>query len=388
MFIIDQLVLQPTSFCNINCRYCYLPDRSRPTLMSEATLEATFREVLNSTFVRPRLLIVWSLGEPLSAPIGFYQRAFALAELAKRADVMLMHHFQTNGTLLSDEWCEFIKGNRVGIAVSIDGPRALHNESRRTRGGGGTFDQAMRGVRLLQEHEIDFGVISVVTSRTLDQPDLLFDFYEEYGLTRVGLNVEEIDGANQASSLSCVDVERRYRQFLRRIFDRFRASSTVKYLREYRPSAVGALVDLAAKPRTADPRRPGIVSVSVGGDFTLLGPELLGIKDADGTEFSVGNFLRDSLTSALRSEEYRRQSSQVEEGVAACKRSCRYFPVCGGGPPSNKYFENGTFASTETLYCRLSCKASTDITLEVIADGTQQKGRPAATQQTDLEGEI
>jgi len=365
---IDQLVMQPTSFCNIDCRYCYLPDRSRRIVMSDATLEATFREVLGSPLAGQRLLIVWSLGEPLSAPITFYQKAFALAEEAKQTSTTVLHHFQTNGTLINDEWCQFIEEHRVGIAVSIDGPRELHNESRRTRGGGGTFDQAMCGIRLLQEHHIDFGVISVVNARTLDQPDLLFDFYEENGFTRVGLNVEEIDGANKTSSLGCPGVEQRFRQFIRQVFQRFRASDTVKYLREYRPDAVTALLDASAKPTASDPQRPGIVSVSVDGDFTLLGPELLGIKDAQGDELSLGDFRRDSLASVLQSEKFLRQSSEVDEGVAACKRSCRYFAVCGGGPPSNKFFENGSFASTETLYCRLMCQATADVTLETTSE--------------------
>jgi len=368
MRVINQLVMQPTSFCNIDCRYCYLPDRSRRTVMSDATLEATFREVLGSPLADPRLLIVWSLGEPLSAPMSFYQKAFALAEKIKRNGTTVNHHFQTNGTLLNEEWCNFIQENRVGIAVSIDGPRELHNESRRTRGGGGTFDQAMRGIRLLQEHHIDFGIISVVSARTLDQPDLLFDFYEENGFARVGLNVEEIDGANKHSSLECMDAERRFRQFMRQILLRFRSSSTVNYLREYRPDTVAVLRDASAKRAAIDPQRPGIVSVSVDGDFTLLGPELLGARDARGDEFILGNFRRDSLASVLESEKFLRQSSEVDEGIAACKSSCRYFAVCGGGPPSNKFFENGSFASTETFYCRLMCQAIADVTLETISE--------------------
>jgi uncharacterized protein len=373
MHVIDQLVMQPTSFCNIDCRYCYLPNRSLRAVMSEKTLEAVFREVLGSPLAGPRVLIVWSLGEPLSVPIGFYSRAFALAMELKRPNTAVAHHFQTNGTLLNDEWCRLILENHVGIAVSLDGPRDLHNENRRTRGSAGTFDQAMRGIQLLQEHGIDFGVISVVSARTLDQPDLLFDFYEENGFARVGLNVEEIDGANKLSSLLCPDVEQRYRQFLRRIFQRYRTSTVVRYLREYRPDTVGALNRSLGESEPDDQRRPGIVSVNVVGEFTFFGPELLGIKDIRYGDFNLGNFLRNSVESALLTERYRSQSSAVEEGVAACKRSCRYFPVCGGGPPSNKYFENGTFASTETFYCRLACQATADVTQEMIADRTTLK---------------
>lgn len=334
--------------------------------MSESILEATFSQVLRSPFTAPRVLVVWSLGEPLSAPIAFYQKAFELANAMKNSDTIVTHHFQTNGTLLTDAWCEFIKSNQVAIGVSIDGPRELHDESRQTRSGRGTFDSTMRGIRLLQDHGIDFGVISVIRARTLDQPDILFDFYEENGFSTVGLNVEEIDGANKTSSLDCADVEVRFRHFIRRILMRFRESTTVKYLREYRPDTAAILANASTTPSSMETKKPCIVSVDVQGNFTLLGPELLGMKDNAGNEFTLGNFMFDSLTSIQTTERFQQQYMEVEAGVAACRSSCHYFPVCGGGPPSNKFFENGSFISTETLYCRLMCQAIADVTVDLM----------------------
>jgi uncharacterized protein len=371
---IAQLVLQPTSFCNIDCRYCYLPQRSRIAIMSEATLEATFRQILGSAHAGSRLLVVWSLGEPLSVPISFYEVAFAIAEKYRAPGTAVGHHFQTNGTLLNDEWCRFIKENGVAIGVSIDGPRELHDANRKTRGGRGTFDQTMRGIGLLQRHEIDFGVISVVGADALDQPDLLFDFYEANGFRRVGLNVEEIDGVNTASSLNRDGVEKRFRQFMRQMFLRLLGSKNVTYLREYRPSDAATLAEPFADPNTE--QRPGIVSVDVDGNFTLLGPELLGAVDADGEPVAVGNFNSDSFSLVLQSMKFRQQMSEVEAGVDACRRSCRYFSICGGGPPSNKFFETGTFASTETLYCRLMCQATADVTVEIVSGKNLQGATP------------
>ena len=336
-------------------------------MMLDATLDATFREVLSSPLAGAEILVVWSLGEPLAAPISFYEKALALAEQNKRAETKVRHHFQTNGTLLTDEWCRFIRDKRIGIALSIDGPRELHNESRRTRAGGGTFDLTMRGAKLLQAHQIDFGVISVVGAATLAQPDLLFDFYEENHFQRVGLNVEEIDGINLSSSLEQVGVEERFRLFIRQMFVRFRRSEVVTYLREYRPETVARLLEAeAASSGELSAARPGIVSVDVDGNFTLLGPELLGLRDAAGEDFALGNLTRDGLVSVEQTDRFRKQLAEVEAGVAACRNTCRYFSICGGGPPSNKFFETGTFSSTETLYCRLVCKATADVTLDII----------------------
>ena len=68
----------------------------------------------------------------------------------------------------------------------------------------------------------------------------------------------------------------------------------------------------------------------------------------------------------LASARFRRLEADITRGVDLCRASCRYYPFCGGGPPGNKYFENGTFASTETLFCRLHKQATLDVTLDVL----------------------
>jgi uncharacterized protein len=308
----------------------------------------------------------------LSVPISFYKTAFAIAEKNKLPCTSVTHHFQTNGTLLTEEWCEFIKANGVAIAVSIDGPRELHDIARRTRAGGGTFDRTMAGIRLLRQFEIDFGVISVVGAQALDAPDVLFDFYERQGFRRVGLNVEEIDGVNTISSLNFPGVEKRFRRFMRQMFLRFRNSETVAYLREYRPQDATLCLDAEARPFAPVEPRPGIVSVDVDGNYTFLGPELLGSKDPNGNSLAVGNILHDSLAAVQQTDKFQQQMAEVEAGVKACQQTCRYFAICGGGPASNKFFETGSFASTETLYCRLMCQAIADVTVEVVSGQNRQ----------------
>jgi uncharacterized protein len=54
------------------------------------------------------------------------------------------------------------------------------------------------------------------------------------------------------------------------------------------------------------------------------------------------------------------------EGVDACRRSCAWFRWCRGGAPANKLFENGSMATTETMYCRLNKKATMEVVLSAI----------------------
>src|ERR1700687_369022 len=191
---LELLVVQPTPFCNLNCDYCYLPHRDSTRRISAGVLWRTFDQVLRSPIAREGFTVVWHAGEPMVLPILFYEEAFAVLNELNRAALRVDHSFQTNGTLVTPEWCDFIHRHRVKVGVSIDGPAFLHDERRKTRSGKGTHQKVMRGVGCLQDHGIDFHVITVLTSEALDHADALFDFYVEHHIRRVGFNVEEIEG--------------------------------------------------------------------------------------------------------------------------------------------------------------------------------------------------
>ncbi len=124
---IELLVVQPTPFCNIDCSYCYLPDRSSKAVMSDETLHNLFAQVFASGWASDGLSIVWHAGEPMVLPIEFYRRAFRTIEGLKPPDVAVRHSFQTNGTLVNDRWCEFFAEEDVKVGVSIDGPKRFHD---------------------------------------------------------------------------------------------------------------------------------------------------------------------------------------------------------------------------------------------------------------------
>ncbi len=121
---IQLLVVQPTPFCNIDCRYCYLPDRTNKAVVAEATLTNLFSQVFASGWVSDGFTVVWHAGEPMVLPVDFYRRAFRLIDGLKPPEVVLTHSFQTNGTLIDDAWCEFFAEERVNVGVSIDGPQS------------------------------------------------------------------------------------------------------------------------------------------------------------------------------------------------------------------------------------------------------------------------
>src|SRR5262249_1128238 len=100
-----------------------------------------------------------------------------------------------------------------------------------------------------------------------------------------------------------------------------------------------------------------IVNVSYDGHFSTYSPELLGLSSPRHGPFALGPVAADSLESVLALPRFLALDAEIARGVEMCRQQCRYFGFCGGGPPGNKFFENGTFASTETLFCRLHKQA-------------------------------
>jgi uncharacterized protein len=360
---LDLLVVQASPFCNINCSYCYLTERNSPQRMSAETLRKTFEWVFSSGLAKKRFTCVWHAGEPTAVPIAFYRSAFETIAALKPADLEIDHSFQTNGTLIDQSWCDFIKEHDIKVGVSVDGPAFLHDSRRKTKTGKGTHALVVRGMERLRANGIDFHVITVLTRDSLRHPDELFRFYVEQGIKRVGFNVEEIEGDNAQSSLSLEGVDSLYRTFMRRFLELASAHPGSVVVRELE----GALASILGSGRGVSNQQAmpwAIVNVDFAGNFTTFSPELLGAKTKDG-DFSLGNVHRDSFAEASESGKFAHMQREIAEGVELC-RSCPYFGVCGGGAPANKYFENGSFRSTETLYCRLNRKALVDVVLEAI----------------------
>jgi uncharacterized protein len=359
---LELLVVQPTPFCNLDCSYCYLPDRNDRRRMSLATLDTALNWVADSGLVREPFTLLWHAGEPLVVPVEWYEAAAELLR-DRGAGWQVTHSFQTNATLISEEWCRYFLRHGVEVGVSVDGPAFLHDRHRRTRGGAGTLDRVLRGIDTLREFGVPFKAITVLTAESLDYPDELFDFYREHGIGAVGFNPEEVEGPHATSSLQREGMEARFRRFLARFIELALGADPPLEVREFELSASALLhAPRMGMPRRSQENRPfAIVNVDWAGNFSTYSPELLGLRSPRYGEFALGHVATDPLASVLASPRFRRMEADVAAGVRTCRESCRYFPFCGGGPPGNKHFENGTFASTETLFCRLHMKACLDV---------------------------
>lgn len=376
---LELLVLQPTPFCNIDCSYCYLPDRQSTRRMSPETLEQTIRWVFASGLAREPFTILWHAGEPLVLPIAFYEAATGLLSKYNTDCVPILQSFQTNATLIDAAWCEFLRQPGFHIGVSVDGPDFLHDRHRRTRQGRGTLDRVLRGIHLLHEHRVPFEVITVLTADSLDYPDELFDFFRSNGIGSVGFNVEEVEGPHTASSLQQAGTTERFRRFLTRFVSLAYAADPPLLIREFELSAGALLAAHRFGPgvRTQENKPWAIVNVDCEGNFSTYSPELLGVSSLEHGGFALGNVAADTVDGVMATRRFQRLDDEIGRGVEMCRSTCDHFHFCGGGPPANKFFENGTFASTETLFCRLHKKVSLDVSLALLEKKVKAVGTPS-----------
>jgi uncharacterized protein len=361
------LVLQATPFCNIDCSYCYLPDRNNKARMPMATLRAAVQRLLDDDLLADELTVVWHAGEPLVLPPAYYEEALALIAKAMPAGVLLTHAMQTNATLIDDAWCEFFLRHCVAVGVSVDGPAALHDLHRRTRKGAGTHGQVLRGLQALRRHGVAHHAIAVVTSAALSDPDGFYAWFEDQGITELGCNFDEAEGVHTQSSLMGHDAA--HAAFLQRLLQlSLRGRVVVRELASAWRSVATPLPRWQWAghdwPHNTQVMPLALLTVGVGGDFSTFSPELLGQRWPAFDDFVLGNVLRDGLKASLSREPFARLWAAISAGVLACEKQCVYFDYCGGGAPANKLYERGDFKVTETLHCRSMLQRPFDAVLQ------------------------
>ena len=180
------VMLKPTgAHCNLACKYCYYLEKNKlyPTaqrhLMSDEILEQFTREYIEAQTMN-QVLFTWHGGEPLLRSIDFYRKALSLQQKyagGRRIDNVI----QTNGTLLTDEWCKFFAQNHWLVGISIDGPQPYHDHYRLTAAGKPSWKKVMQGIKLLKKHGVEWNAMAVVNAYNANHPLEFYRFFKENG---------------------------------------------------------------------------------------------------------------------------------------------------------------------------------------------------------------
>ena len=180
------VMLKPAgAHCNLACKYCYYLEKNNlyqntpRHLMSDEMLEQFTREYIEAQTM-PQVLFTWHGGEPLMRSIDFYKKALELQKKyahGKQIDNVI----QTNGTLLTDEWCEFFAQNHWLVGISIDGPQEYHDHYRVTPAGKPSWEKVMQGISLLKKHRVEWNAMAVVNAYNAEHPLEFYHFFRDNG---------------------------------------------------------------------------------------------------------------------------------------------------------------------------------------------------------------
>jgi uncharacterized protein len=337
------VVMQPTTLCNLDCSYCYLPfrhiDRRMPVTVAEAVAVP-----VNAWARTGRFSVVWHGGEPLAAGRDHF------AALLAPFDGSVEHHIQTNATLIDDAWCDFFTEHGIRVSVSLDGPEQ-RNGDRVNRAARPAYDRILQGIDALRRHGIPFSALCVVGRPEPGLATELYDYFLGLGCDVLGINVEELEGVNtRANRHPAAAVT----AFWGELVAAWRRAPRI-HLREIEWSLryVGAVLDGTADevlPRRLDP----IPTVAHDGSVVLLSPELAGFSDPRYGDFTSGNVLVTPMDEILAGAIGTPWIREFLDGVEACRSTCPYFGFCGGAHAANRYFERGRFDVTTTDHCRNS----------------------------------
>ena len=190
-------IIKVTSGCNLSCKYCYDNSRqvhSSTQRMSESVLNRVISQLI---FHSPdKAEFIWHGGEPLLAGMDFFESIVELQRGYAQPNQKVLNRVQSNGLLIDENWLEFFKENGFKVGLSLDGPQEIHDQNRITLNGGGSFSLVKRAIDLLQKHDINFGVLAVLTKHGVDSAGAFYSFMKEMELYNFEFN-DLIDGSSE-----------------------------------------------------------------------------------------------------------------------------------------------------------------------------------------------
>jgi uncharacterized protein len=357
------IILQPTSYCNINCSYCYLGHRDDKRLMSREVVEALREKIFRRLSTQSAPIVVWHAGEPTAAPIEWYDHAYnRLLDVAPARTGFAM---QSNGIAIDDRWIDLFRRTNTNVSLSIDGPQRFHDARRRTRNDKPTWNLATRALKRLQDAGFDSSVITVLHPAGLKFPEDYYAFYRDHGITQISFSVDELEGLTSIPALPAGTSKAAITAFLVSILEQAYRENFPLSIREVeriaqRLGGVELSENELVEPWAA-------IVVAADGSVSTFSPEFMEASAPAYDHFVFGNILEGNLEDFMRAPAFLRADREIAEGVAACKESCRYFAVCGGGSPVNKLSEKGDMTVIETDFCRLTTQTSADALMSFLA---------------------
>lgn len=336
------------SICNLACDYCYYLEKAnlykenRNHVMNDVLLEKFIKEYIESQTMS-QVLFTWHGGETLMRPLSFYKKAL---ELQKKyaGGRTIENAIQTNGTLLTDEWCAFFKENNWLVGVSIDGPQEFHDEFRKNKHGRPSFNKVMQGISLLKKHGVEWNGLAVVNDFNADYPLDFYNFFKEIGCQYIQFTpiVERIthhnDGRHLASLSDNKEVEladftvtpEQWGSFLCTIFDEWVKEDVGKIFIQMFDSTLANWVG----------EQPGVCTLAkVCGHAGVMefNGDVYSCDHFVFPEYKLGNIYENSLVEMMYSKRQQDFGNSKYTSLPNQCKNCDYLFACNGECPKNRF---------------------------------------------------
>ena len=346
------VMLKPAgSLCNLRCKYCYYLEKDKlykqckNHVISDELLEKFIKEYIEAQ-TTPQVLFTWHGGETLMRPISFYKRALELQRIYGRGR-QIDNCIQTNGTLLTDEWCQFFKDNNFLVGVSIDGPQEFHDEYRRTATNKPTFVKVMNGINLLNKHGVEWNALAVVNDYNADYPIEFYRFFKQIGCKYIQFSpivervVKREDGLTLAPGMQGGDAgladfsitPEQWGNFLCTIFDEWVHNDVGEYFVQLFDATLANWVGQA----------PGVC---------ILAEECghAGVMEFNGDVYScdhfvypehlLGNLHTKTITEMMYSDQQNKFAKMKKQMLPQQCKECKFLFACHGECPKNRFLND------------------------------------------------
>jgi uncharacterized protein len=353
------------SSCNLNCSYCYYLEKARlyenrkNLQMSDEILEKYIESYIQAQPV-PEVLFTWHGGETLLRDISFYRRALTFQKKYGRGR-NIDNSLQTNGTLLTDEWCKFFKDNNFLIGISIDGPEHCHDHYRRNKAGKDTFKQVMRGIELLKKHQVEFNTLSVINDHNVNYPLEIYNFFKDIGATYMQFTpiVEKItqsrtDGLSllPPDSVGSADAvlapwtvnAKKFGEFYITIFDEWVKKDVGKYYIQLFDATLAGTVGAI----------PGVcIFGETCGHATVMefNGDIYACDHYVFPEYKIGNIKTHTIYEMVFSQKQLRFGADKRDTLPTQCRQCEFKKLCNGECPKNRIIKTSIGESGLNYLC-------------------------------------
>lgn len=336
------------SACNLACKYCYYLEKQHlyknepHRIMSDELLEKFVREYLES-LTTPEAMFTWHGGETLMRPLSFYEKVVRLQQQYGRSR-RIENSIQTNGTLLTADWCKFFKQNNWLVGISIDGPQEFHDEYRRNKSGAPSWAKVMRGIDLLNRYGVEWNALAVVNDFNADYPLDFYRFFKEIGCHYLQFTpvVERLQAHADGRMLASVEegteatltdfsvTPAQWGEFLCAVFDEWVRQDVGEYFVQTFDATLANWVGVT----------PGICSLSRNcghaGAMEWNG-DVYSCDHFVFPQYRLGNIYQKSLVEMMYSPQQQEFGARKMGALPGQCRRCEWLFACNGECPKNRF---------------------------------------------------